>query len=73
MPQLIQCTLVEKFGRPNAYTVEKTCSIQEMPKSAQYWDTLYNGPLTIDIYRTPAGRYYAKPPKDENYKEVSKF
>jgi hypothetical protein len=73
MPTLIECELMERNGKPKAYTVEKVCPRIEMPKSASYFDTMYRGKLSIDIYRTPAGRYYAKPPKDENYKEVRNF
>lgn len=64
MRTIIECQLAEHAGKPKAYTIEKTCSISEMPKSAKYWDTLYRDKTSIDVYRTPAGKYYAKPPKD---------
>lgn len=53
----ITCTLTN-----TTYTVVKTVKYcREMPKCADYYATAYNGKEpVINIYRTPAGKLYAK-------------
>ena len=61
----IECILSKQAHKPKKYFLEKICPASEHPKNANYFDTCYleNGFL-IDIYKTPSGKFYGKPPRN---------
>lgn len=57
MKAILKCQLTGK-----TYNVKKVCKIQDMPKSANYWDTIYIDRYSQDIYKTDSFIFYAKHP-----------
>lgn len=59
----INCQLSERAGKPKKYNVKKVCKHSEMPKNANYHDTIYIDNYCQDIYKTDNFVFYAKHPR----------
>lgn len=57
--QTLICNLSKLAKRDKKYSIKKICKVSEMPKNANYFDTIYQVDKVYNIYMTISGIYYA--------------
>ena len=56
---ILYCNLAKLAKKKKEYNIKLICKIFEMPKSAKYFDTIYQPEKSYNIYITDSGVFYA--------------